>query len=52
MHTSPAKDFQPMNINFGIMEPSDRKIRKKAEKNAYLAERALAEVRAYLGGAT
>ncbi len=50
--TSPAKDFQPMNINFGIMEPSDRKIRKKAEKNAYLAERALAEVRAYLGGAT
>ncbi len=34
--------FQPMNVNFGIMEPLGRKIRKKAEKNLAIAEKALA----------
>ena len=33
--------FQPMNVTFGIITPCDKKIRKKKEKNAYLAERAL-----------
>lgn len=37
-------DFQPMNINFGIMEPWPGKIRKKKEKNALIANRALEEV--------
>lgn len=35
------KNFQPMNVTFGIIAPCDKKIRKKKEKNAYLAERAL-----------
>lgn len=35
------KNFQPMNITFGIISPCDKKIRKKKEKNAYLADRAL-----------
>jgi len=35
------KDFQPMNVNFGIITPCDIKIRKKKEKNTYLAERSL-----------
>ncbi len=34
-------NFQPMNINFGIMAPSDRRFRKKREKNTYIAQRAL-----------
>lgn len=34
-------DFQPMNINFGIMESWPAKIRKKKEKNALIAQRAL-----------
>lgn len=34
-------DFQPMNINFGIIEPLDVKIRGKRNKNAELARRAL-----------
>ena len=33
--------FQPMNVNFGIMEPLGMKIRKKAEKNLAIAQRAL-----------
>lgn len=48
---SPSKDFQPMNMNFGIMEPCDKKIRNKAEKNRYIGQRALEEVRAFMGGA-
>lgn len=39
-----TKDFQPMNINFGIIAPLDRKIRKKKERNRELAARALAVV--------
>ena len=35
------KNFQPMNVTFGIIAPCDKKIRKIKEKNAYLAERAL-----------
>ena len=43
---STGSDFQPMNINFGIMEPLGQRIRKKAEKNLAIAQRALEEVRA------
>lgn len=35
------KSFQPMNVNFGIISPSDKKIKSKKEKNSYLAQRAL-----------
>ena len=34
-------DFQPMNVNFGLMPPLGQKIRKKREKNAKIAQRAL-----------
>lgn len=37
--------FQPMNINFGIMPPLGRKIRKKQEKNLALAQRALEDLK-------
>lgn len=43
--SSPAvKNFQPMNVNFGIMEPLGMKIRKKQEKNLKLAEKALGKI--------
>ncbi len=35
------KDFQPMNVNFGLMPPLGKKIRNKKEKNSLIAERAL-----------
>ena len=34
-------DFQPMNVNFEIIEPLGEKIRNKKEKNAKIAQRAL-----------
>lgn len=33
--------FQPMNVNFGIIEPLNRKIRGKRDKNAAISARAL-----------
>lgn len=41
-----GSNFQPMNINFGIMEPWPGKIRKKKEKNALIAARAMEELAA------
>ena len=37
-------DFQPMNVNFGIIEPLGERIRGKREKNTKIAERALAVI--------
>ena len=41
--TEPAK-FQPMNANFGLMEPLDPPVRDKFKKKEVLAERALREL--------
>lgn len=37
-------NFQPMNINYGIMKPCDQKISNKEKKNLYLSERSLGEI--------
>ncbi len=36
-----AGKFQPMNVNFGIMESLDRKIKNKKEKNLAISRRAI-----------
>ena len=38
---SPSQNFQPMNINFGLLPPLPERIRNKRAKNAKLSERAL-----------
>ena len=35
------ENFQPMNVNFSIIEPLQQRIRKKAEKNLAIANRSL-----------
>ncbi len=35
------ENFQPMNINFSIIQPLEKRIRKKAEKNLAIANRSL-----------
>ena len=37
-------DFQPMNINFGIMSPLDHRVKGKRNKNAELSQRSLSLV--------
>lgn len=39
---SPTANFQPMNINFGLLPSPEKKIRSKKERQAFYAQRALA----------
>ena len=43
-------NFQPMNINFSIISPLEQRIRKKAEKNLAIANRALAVIDELIAG--
>ena len=45
-----VENFQPMNINFSIIEPLQQRIRKKAEKNLAIANRALAVIDEMVAG--
>ena len=38
------ENFQPMNINFSIIAPLEKRIRKKAEKNLAIANRSLEQI--------
>ena len=47
--SNPAiENFQPMNINFGLIPPLTVRIRKKREKNAQIAARALEALNGFL----
>ncbi len=47
--SNPAvENFQPMNINFGLIPPLAVRIRKKKEKNAQIAARALEALEKFL----
>ena len=37
-------NFQPMNVNFSIISPLEKRIRKKSEKNLAIAQRSLQEI--------
>lgn len=42
--TADFKHFQPMNANFGLFPPLEKRIRSKKEKNEMIANRALAGI--------
>ena len=41
-------NFQPMNINFGIITPLEHRVKKKREKNAMISERSLKIIDEYI----
>ncbi len=43
-------DFQPMNVNFGIIAPLDRRVRGKRNKNAEISRRSLEQIDALVKG--
>ncbi len=45
-----AKNFQPINSNWGILPALDKRIRDKRMRNTLLAERALESMRAFISG--
>ena len=44
VHGADPEHFQPMNANFGLLEPLEREARDKATKRELLVERALADM--------
>ncbi|MFD1018171.1 FADH(2)-oxidizing methylenetetrahydrofolate--tRNA-(uracil(54)-C(5))-methyltransferase TrmFO [Thalassobacillus hwangdonensis] len=42
------KNFQPMNANFGLIKPLDKKIKNKKERNEAYAERALETIQNFI----
>ncbi len=40
-------NFQPMNVNFGIIEPLGKRVKGKRNKNSEISERALEEIDRY-----
>ncbi len=49
-HANPAH-YEPSNITFGIMQPLDRRVKGKKERNEALSARALADLEAWTSGA-
>ena len=44
--SNPAvENFQPMNVNFGLFPPLEKRIRNKREKNTALAQRAIEKIK-------
>jgi methylenetetrahydrofolate--tRNA-(uracil-5-)-methyltransferase len=44
VHTADPDHFQPMNANFGLLEPLERPVKDKQKKRELLVERALADM--------
>lgn len=42
-----TENFQPMNANFGILKPAEKLIKDKKQRYAYLARRAIDDIKAY-----
>jgi methylenetetrahydrofolate--tRNA-(uracil-5-)-methyltransferase len=47
VHTADAERFQPMNANFGLLEPLERAPKAKAQRQERLVARALADMDAF-----
>lgn len=45
---SPTANFQPMNINFGLLPATETKMRSKKERNAYYAQRSLNDLKQWM----
>ena len=48
VHTADPEHFQPMNANFGLLEPLERPVKDKQKKKELLVERALAHMDAFV----
>ena len=48
VHIADPEHFQPMNANFGLLEPLEREVRDKAKKRELLVERALGDMDAFV----
>jgi len=47
VHSADPEHFQPMNANFGLLEPLERPVKDKHKKKEMLVERALRDIDAF-----
>ena len=47
VHSADPEHFQPMNANFGLLEPLEQVVRDKQKKKELLAQRALADMQQF-----
>src|SRR5438477_12842501 len=47
VHSADPEHFQPMNANFGLLDPLERPVKDKQKKKAMLVERAMADMEAF-----
>ena len=47
VHSADPEHFQPMNANFGLLEPLERPVKDKQRKKQLLVERALRDMDAF-----
>lgn len=45
--STPNRDYQPMHITFGLIDPLDVRVRGKDERNLEIAQRALQHIKAF-----
>jgi methylenetetrahydrofolate--tRNA-(uracil-5-)-methyltransferase len=50
VHTADPEHFQPMNANFGLLEPLEGPVKDKQRKRELLAERALHDMDEFAAG--
>jgi methylenetetrahydrofolate--tRNA-(uracil-5-)-methyltransferase len=50
VHTTDPEHFQPMNANFGLLEPLERPERDKQRRKELLVERALRDMDGFADG--
>jgi methylenetetrahydrofolate--tRNA-(uracil-5-)-methyltransferase len=50
VHTADPEHFQPMNANFGLLEPLERPVKDKQKKREQLVERALRDIDVFARG--
>ncbi len=48
VHTASFVNFQPMSANMGLINNLDRKIKDKKEKNKYLSDRAMENIKKFI----
>jgi methylenetetrahydrofolate--tRNA-(uracil-5-)-methyltransferase len=49
LNSAEPKHFQPMNANFGLLPPLEKRVRNRRERYALLSERALEAMRRFAG---
>jgi methylenetetrahydrofolate--tRNA-(uracil-5-)-methyltransferase len=52
LNNTETDNFQPMNINYGLFPPLEKRLRKRRERRLAMAERGLADIEGWINAIT